>query len=42
MVVTNNQDNMIGDNLLLSISECDPLNSEGIICASSDEIKNKI
>ncbi len=42
MVVTNNQDNSIGDSLLFKITKCDPLNSEGIICASPDEIKHKV
>ena len=42
MIIKNNQNNLITDSLLLSISECNPDNSEEIICASPDEIKNKI
>jgi hypothetical protein len=41
MIITNSQNNLISDNLLFMIKECDPRNAEGIICASSDEIKNK-
>ena len=41
MIVTNSQNNLISDNLLFMIKECDPLNSEGIVCASTDQINNK-
>jgi len=41
MIITNTQDNFISDNFLFEIKECDPLNLEGIICASPDEIKIK-
>ena len=42
MIVKNSQDTMISDSLLFDVTECDLLNSEGIICASPDEIKNYI
>ena len=41
MIITNSQNNLISDNLLFMIKECDPINSEGITCASIDQIKNK-
>jgi len=41
MIVTNSQNYLISDNLLFMIKECDPMNSEGITCASPDQIKNK-
>jgi hypothetical protein len=41
MIVTNSQNNLISDNLLFMIKECDPSNSEGIVCASPDQIINK-
>ena len=41
MIVTSNLNGLTSDNLLFEITECDPENSEGIKCASSDEIKNK-
>ena len=41
MIVTNSQNYLISDNLLFMIKECDPLNSEGIVCASPDQINNK-
>jgi len=36
MIVTKNQNSLISDNLLFEISECDPNNLEGIVCASPD------
>ena len=41
MIVTNSQNYLISDNFLFMIKECDPLNSEGIVCASSDQINYK-
>ena len=38
MIVTSNLNGLTSDNLLFEITECDPENSEGIKCASSDEI----
>jgi len=42
MIITTTSDNSISDSILLEVKECDPLNIEGIICASADEILNKI
>ena len=41
MIIKNTKDNLISDSFLFEISECDPLNLEGITCASQDEIKIK-
>jgi len=42
MIITTTSDTSITDSILFWVKVCNPLNIEGIICATPDEILNKI